>query len=190
MAQKLSRVNVKHLTDNVFKLLDNDWMLITAGTIDSYNTMTASWGSFGILWNKPIAICFIRPQRYTLEFINRADLFTLSFFSENYRDILNFCGGHTGRKVDKAEHTGLTPVSSENGSVYFSQARIVMECKKLYTDSLDPNSFLKSGLVNEIYPNHDFHHFFIGEIVNCYTSEIVAKDSLAKFDTTENDTQP
>jgi flavin reductase (DIM6/NTAB) family NADH-FMN oxidoreductase RutF len=190
MVQKLNRVNVKHLTDNVFKLLDNDWMLITAGTSDSYNTMTASWGTFGILWNLPIAVCFIRPQRYTLEFMNRSDFFTLSFFSENYRDVLSFCGSHSGRKVDKAVHTGLTSLTTENGGVYFAEARIVMECKKLYVDNLNPKNFVKQGFVNEIYPNNDFHHFFIGEIMNCYTSEIVMKEIGVRFEESENDSQP
>ena len=190
MAQKLNKVNVKHLTDNVFKLLDNDWMLVTAGTIESYNTMTASWGSFGILWNKPIVVCFIRPQRYTLEFVNRADVFTLSFFPENYRDALNYCGSHSGRKVDKMVHAGLTPVSSEKGSVYFSEARLIMECKKLYADSINPNSFIKKSLISDIYPNNDFHHFFIGEISNCYSSDIILKESKSKFEDSETDTMP
>jgi len=190
MVQKLNRINVKNLTDNVFKLLDNDWMLVTAGTQDSFNTMTASWGSFGILWNKPIAICFIRPQRYTIEFMNRVDFFTLSFFAENYRDSLNYHGSHSGRKVDKMAHTGLTSVSTENGSVYFSEARIVLECKKLYADSLNPDNFLKKSLINEIYPNSDFHHFFIGEIINCFSSEISIKNTQVKFDENEGDNQP
>ena len=190
MAQKLTKVNVKHLTDNVFKLLDNDWMLVTAGTMESFNTMTASWGCFGILWNKPIAICFIRPQRYTLEFVDKADVFTLSFFSDNYREALNFYGSHSGRKVDKMAHAGLTPLVSEKGSVYFSEARLVLECKKLYADSLHPDSFIKKSLITEIYPNNDFHHFFIGEISNCYSSDILIKETKTKFEDPETDTMP
>lgn len=190
MAQKLTRIHIKHLSDNVFKLLDDDWMLVTAGSADSYNTMTASWGCFGILWNKPIAICFIRPQRYTLEFVNRADTFTLSFYPEEYRNALNFCGSHSGRKTDKVEHMGLKPVFTETGSVYFSQARIVLECKKLYADGLNPANFIKPRLVNEIYPQNDFHHFFIGEIMNCLVSADELKQIDSKFEGSENDTQP
>lgn len=190
MAQKLTRIHVKHLTDNVFKMLDDDWMLVTAGTSESFNSMTASWGSFGILWNKPIAICFIRPQRYTLEFVSRADTFTLSSYSEEYRSALNFFGSHSGRKVDKVGNTGLQPVFTENGSVYFSQARIVLECKKLYADALSPDNFVKQQLVSEIYPNNDFHHFFIGEIINCYVSEAELKAKESRFEGSENDTQP
>lgn len=190
MVQKLNRINVKHLTDNIFKLLDNDWMLVTAGTMDSFNTMTASWGTFGILWNRPIAMCFIRPQRYTLEFVNRSDMFTLSFFTENYRDVLNFCGSHSGRKVDKTTHTGLTPATTENGSIYFAEARLVMECRKLYTDHLEPDNFINKALVTEIYPKSDYHHLFIGEIINCYSSENLIKDIGVRFEESEGDSLP
>jgi len=190
MEKVLNRINVKHLPDNFFKLLDNDWMLITAGSSESYNTMTASWGTFGILWNKPIAVCFIRPTRYTLEFVNRSDMFTLSFFSSEYHDILNFCGNHTGRNTNKAALTGLTPIFTEQGSVYFSQARIVMECRKLYVDKLKSENFVKTNLMKEIYPNGDLHHIFVGEIINCYSSEVVTKEKAANYENPEIDYLP
>ncbi|HEY4787096.1 MAG TPA: flavin reductase family protein [Bacteroidales bacterium] len=187
MEKTLNRINVKNVTDNVFKLLDNDWMLVTAGNSESYNTMTASWGALGILWNKPIAICFIRPQRYTLEFINKAELFTLSFFAEKYRDTLNFCGSHSGRHVNKAQVAGLTKVVTGTGGIYFSEARLVLECRKLYVDRLQPDNFLKDNLIREIYPKGDFHHFFVGEIINCYSSDIIAKENLSKFEKPDMD---
>jgi flavin reductase (DIM6/NTAB) family NADH-FMN oxidoreductase RutF len=181
MEKTLNRVNVKNLTDNIFKLLDNDWMLITAGDLKDYNTMTASWGTFGILWNKPIAFCFIRPQRYTIEFVTKAEMFTLSFFEEKYRDALNFCGSHSGRQTDKTLQTGLTSVVNENGSIYFSEARLVLECRKLYSDSLKSENFFKDTLIKDIYPKGDFHHFFIGEIINCYSSEMIVKEDYIQY---------
>ena len=87
----------QQLTDNFIKLIGNDWMLITAGSEDKFNTMTASWGAAGILWNKPVAICFIRPTRYTFNFANQENIFTLSFFHETERYILNYCGSKSGK---------------------------------------------------------------------------------------------
>jgi hypothetical protein len=106
------------LTDNPFKLIGSDWMLITAGTPEAFNTMTASWGGLGILWERKVATCYIRPTRYTYEFAERAQYFTLSFFSEKHRKALTYCGTHSGRNSDKVNEAGLTPVK-EGGFVYF-----------------------------------------------------------------------
>ena len=92
MSKSLVPIDPFLVKDNVFKLIGDDWMLITAGDIESYNIMTASWGTMGELWHKKICICFVRPTRYTFEFMNKADLFTLSFYDDKYREILNFCG--------------------------------------------------------------------------------------------------
>ena len=106
------------LTDNIFSLIGRDWMLITAADeTGKWNTMTASWGCAGILWNKPVAVCFVRPQRYTDEFIRRTDRLTLSFFDESMRDTLRFCGTQSGRTHDKAAETGLRPQVLPSGSV-------------------------------------------------------------------------
>ena len=183
----LKQVNVKLLTSNVFKLLDNDWMLVTAGTKDSFNTMTASWGSFGMLWNKPIAIGFIRPQRHTFEFVDTSDYFTLTFFSEKYRDALNFCGSHSGRSVDKISKTGLTVAYTKNGNVYFPEAKLVFECKKIYSDDLKQDKFVQLDLVDKIYPKKDFHRFFIGEIISCLSTDVPTKDFGLSFEEMEGD---
>ncbi len=144
-------------------------MLITAGNIKSFNTMTASWGGLGVLWNKNVAFIFIRPQRYTYGFAERSGFFTLSFFGEEYRDALNFCGSHSGRDVNKMEHTGLIPVETDRGNVYFSQARTVMECRKLYAGDILPEQFIDRALEKKIYPSKDYHRFYIGEIVKCFS---------------------
>jgi flavin reductase (DIM6/NTAB) family NADH-FMN oxidoreductase RutF len=159
--------HVKKLRPNVFSLLDDEWMLITAGKIDSLNTMTASWGGFGILWNRPVTFIFIRPQRYTLGFVEKHENFTLSFFDQKYKDILSFCGSKSGREVDKIKETGLVPVESENGSIYFQQARLVIECRKLYTDQVKPGKFIVKEIEKKIYKEKDYHHLFIAEIISC-----------------------
>jgi flavin reductase (DIM6/NTAB) family NADH-FMN oxidoreductase RutF len=167
----LKPIHVKSLSGNVFKLLDDEWMLITAGTKAKFNSMTASWGTFGILWNKPVAIGFVRPQRYTYEFINKADYFTLSFYPQQYRDALNIFGTYSGRDIDKVDKSELHPIYTEKGNVYYEEAWLVFECRKLYSDDIKPESFIEHKLIGNIYPQKDFHRFFIGEIINCFASD-------------------
>jgi flavin reductase (DIM6/NTAB) family NADH-FMN oxidoreductase RutF len=151
---------------NVFKLIGSDWMLITAGTPDSFNTMTASWGSLGVLWNKNVCFCFVRPSRYTYQFMEKNDHFTLSFFEEKYRDVLDFCGSHSGRDTDKAKETKITPVKGHLGGVYFKEARLVMECTKIYFQDLNPAHFLDKEIA-ENYTRKDYHRMYVGEVAHC-----------------------
>jgi flavin reductase (DIM6/NTAB) family NADH-FMN oxidoreductase RutF len=164
--EPFTQIKPTYITDNVFKLLDKDWMLVTAGNLEDYNTMTASWGHLGILWNLPVAIAYIRPQRYTYEFANRYPEYTLSFFTERYRTALQFCGTRSGRDHDKAAETGLTPVQTERGNVIFQEARLVLECRKIYEDDLKKKNFLLPEIATKNYPRNDFHRFYMGEVVN------------------------
>lgn len=166
MNKSFMEIKPEQITDNTFKLVGSDWMLITAGTLESYNTMTASWGGFGILWNKNICFCVVRPTRYTYNFIDKSNTFSLSFFDDKYREALQFCGSHSGKDVDKAASTGLTPVAGNNGTVYFNEARLVMECKKLYFQDISPKNFMDINL-DKNYPHKDYHRMYIGEIISC-----------------------
>lgn len=165
------RTDVKLLKDNFFKVLDDEWMLITAGVPGDFNMMTASWGTIGILWNKPVAVCFIRPHRYTFQFAERSGYYTLSFFNPSDRKILNICGNKSGRDVDKIRETGLVPVITEYGNIGYEQSRMVLECRLLYTDYLEEDHFVVPEIAKRNYPSKDFHKFYIGEIVNCYKSK-------------------
>ncbi|MNC25099.1 Flavoredoxin [compost metagenome] len=127
--------------------------------------MTASWGGLGVLWDKNIAICFVRPTRYTYEFLEASDGFTLSFFTEEYRDALEICGASSGRDTDKVEAAGLTVADHAQGLVSFQEARLVLECRKLYYQDLNPQHFLDPS-VHEMYHN-DYHRMYIGEITAC-----------------------
>lgn len=166
MAHELHPIDPCLVKDNAFKLIGADWMLITAGNIKSFNTMTASWGTLGELWNKKICTCFIRPVRHTYTFIEKVNYFTLSFFDEQHRDVLKLCGSKSGRDVDKVAETGITPVESGSGSVYFAEAQLVLECKKIYTHDLDPENFLDPKIHDE-YPQKDYHRMYVGEVVRC-----------------------
>lgn len=148
--------------ENSFKLLGKDWALITAKVGNKINTMTASWGGFGHLWNKNIVYIYIRPQRYTYEFVDNSDYFTLSFFDEEHRQKLLYLGKHSGRDGDKIKASGLTPLY-EKDHAYFSEAKLVLVCKKIYKQKLDPKGFIDEK-IEEFYKN-DYHTMYIGEIV-------------------------
>lgn len=167
MNNGFSSVKPKELKDNTFKLIGTDWMLITAGTAESFNTMTASWGGLGILWGKNVCYIFVRPERYTYGFMEKSDQFTLTFFDEKYRDALNFCGTKSGRDVDKIASTGLTPISDKEGIVYFNEARIVLQCRKLYFQDIDPKNFIDPSIAKN-YINSGYHRMYIGEITDCF----------------------
>ncbi len=166
MQHRFSEIDPTHITDNVFKLIGTDWMLITAGTIAAYNTMTAGWGGFGVLWNKKVCFCFIRPHRYTFSFMEQCENFTLSFFEEQYRSVLEFCGMNSGRDVDKITETGLNPIRERSGFIYFSEAQLVLACRKIYFQDLNQDHFLDPK-IHENYPEKDYHRMYVGEILRC-----------------------
>jgi len=167
MRAKFLSIKPDSIKDNVFELIGKDWMLITAGTKDSFNTMTASWGGMGVLWDKKVSIVFIRPTRYTFEFLEKSEVYTLSFLEEQYRDILMYCGTKSGRDVNKVAETSLTPVFGFS-SVHFAEARLVLECKKIYFQDITPDRFLDKA-IQEYYPKKDYHRVYVGEILRCLT---------------------
>lgn len=160
-----SKTDPKSLDVNFFEAIDKQWMLITAGNSEKCNTMTASWGGTGILWNKNVVFSFIRESRYTLEFVDNNDYFTLSFFGGKMKSELIFCGRNSGRDVDKIKETGLTPIF-DSEAPYFEQAELVLVCKKLYRQKMTADSFLDKTLIETQYANNDWHYAFVGEIVS------------------------
>lgn len=163
----MKEITVEQIQGNPFETIGKKWMLITAGDKNGYNTMTASWGSLGVLWNKNIATVFIRPQRYTKEFIDKNELFTISVYDEQYKDALKFCGAHSGRDCDKAKQTGLTPWFTDN-TTSFEQASLTLICRKLYQSRISPEHYI-DGDIERNYPNKDYHDVYIAEIIKAYT---------------------
>lgn len=161
-------VNPKEIDENAIKLIGDKWMLVTARDSAKFNMMTASWGTIGYLWNKPVVFIFIRPQRYTFGFLEEKENFTISFFGEQYRDALKICGSMSGRDVNKLEKTGLTPRYTEAGSVAFEEANLILECKKMYADFLNPEAFIDTAIVSAHYPAKDFHKVYVAEIVKAW----------------------
>lgn len=163
MAKKLMPIDPSLISDNPFRLIGADWMLVTAGTLKSFNTMTASYGALGELWHKKVAFCFVRPTRYTYEFMEKHECFTLSFFEEAYREVLRLCGAKSGREIDKMKGLGLTPVEGESKMVYFDEARLVFECRKIYCHDINPAFFLDAKIDAEY--NQDYHRMYVGEVI-------------------------
>lgn len=160
---RFKEIDLKRLSLEPFSLIGDAWMLITAGDAQDYNMMTASWGGLGVLWNKPVALCFIRPQRYTFEFAERNDYFSLSFYDEKYRGALMLCGSKSGRDINKTEATNLTPAFDEPAP-YFEEADLVFVCKKIHSQFLDPKCFIDTS-IEKNYNNGDYHKMYVGKII-------------------------
>ena len=160
--------------DGVFDLIGKEWMLITAaGKNDkgeeTVNTMTASWGGMGFLWNRPVAFCFVRPQRYTYRFTEQAERFSLSFFGEEYREALRLCGTKSGRDLDKFAAAGLTP-EAHDGVPVIKDARLTLICRKLYADTFEKEGFCLPELLQN-YAAGDYHRMYIAQIEQILESE-------------------
>lgn len=155
-------VTPESLTDNVFQAVGKDWMLITAGTPNNCNTMTASWGTMGVLWNHPIAVAYVRPQRYTYDFMENSERFSLSVLPETYREALQFCGTRSGRDGDKFAACGLT-VYDANGVPAVGEARLILICRKAYVQDIKEECFLDETLLSH-YKTKDYHRQYVGII--------------------------
>ncbi|HEY8424056.1 MAG TPA: flavin reductase [Clostridia bacterium] len=160
----LKEFNISEFNQNPFDLIGKRWMLIAAGDETKHNMMTASWGTLGVLWNKNVAIVFVRPTRYTCEFMEKHDYFSLNFPIDS--KVHNICGSKSGREIDKTKACDLTPVFSD-GTVYFKESEMVLICKKIYKTEFDPKMFLDKD-IEKLYPLKDYHKVFIGEIVKAY----------------------
>lgn len=160
------QISPDKIPGNIYKMLSENWMLITAGNDNGFNMMTASWGGLGHLYNKPVAFCFINPTRYTINFMESKDTYTLSFYTEAYRDALNYCGTHSGKDGNKVQGSGLTPITTPNGSKAFSEAWLIIECKKMVEQQFTPEAILDPAAREKW--GAEPHKMFIGEIINVW----------------------
>ncbi len=157
--------------EDAFRLIGKEWMLVTAGTPEHFNTMTASWGGIGWLWNKPVAFVFVRPERYTYKFIESGSRVTLSFLGEEHRAILNLCGTKSGRDIDKVKETGLTPILTERNAVAFAQSRITLDCRQLFRSEMQEAHFLDKAVLSRWYnasPGGSLHTMYVLEVEDVY----------------------
>lgn len=156
---------------NAMKMIGKDWMLIVAKDEkeNKVNGMTASWGFLGIMWNQPVAVCMIRPQRYTYGLAEAEERMSLAFFSEEYRDALRLCGTKSGRDCDKLAEAGLS-TEELDGVPVIREAETVLVCRKLYAGDLIKEGFLDPSLLAH-YKQEDYHRMYVCKIEGAYVKE-------------------
>ncbi len=148
-----------------FRIIGKDWMLITAEKEGKINSMTASWGGLGVIWGKNSAFIFVRKTRYTKEFIDGSDSFSLSFFDhEKYKKSLSYMGSVSGRNEDKISKSGLT-ISHYEGIPHYNEASKVLICKKMFCQPISPENFISKKIDDQWYKDKDYHDLYIGEII-------------------------
>ena len=163
--KKLQTIAAETLTKNPFHMIGKEWMLVTAEKDGKANTMTASWGGVGVMWGKNVAYIVLRPQRYTKEFVDQAESFSLSFLDESFRETLSYLGTKSGRDENKITRSGLT-LAHADGVTYFAEANTVLVCRKMYAQVLEPQCFLDQKAEQQWYPNKDYHTLYVAEITS------------------------
>lgn len=159
-------IDLNKISMNPYNMIGKDWYLITAGDINKFNTMTASWGQTGVIWGVPTFTILVRPSRYTYEFVEKNDTFTVSFFDSSYKQALNFCGSHSGRDYDKPKEANITPIEID-GNVSFKEANLIFVCRKKFETDITQTNFLDDSLL-KFYDTDPYHKMFIAEITAAY----------------------
>lgn len=170
----LQSINPNKFIVKAIDIWSNRGMLLTAGDFQKghFNTMTVGWGSLGVMWGKPFVQVVVRPTRYTYEFTELYDTFTLCAFPKEYLKALMLLGTKSGKNGDKIKESGLTPIESEKvPSPGFAEANLILECKKIYWDDLKPTNFLDETIDGN-YPEKDYHRIYFGEILGIFGTEV------------------
>lgn len=160
-------IAIEEFSAPFYRFFELDWLLLTSGDFSTgnYNAMTISWGSLGVIWNRPFVQVVVRPQRYTYEFIERYDTFTVCAFPRQYHQALSLLGVKSGRDSNKITEAGLTPCAVPHVQApAFVEASLVFECRKIYWHDFDPARFLDPA-IHKNYPIKDYHRSYYGEIL-------------------------
>ena len=161
-------VDVAKLSIEVVGLWMKQWLVLTAGTLDDCNMMTVAWGSLGYMWGKPFVQVVVRPQRYTRGYMDQSESFTLCTFSDKYRKDMQTLGIFSGRDGDKLSKTGLSlKASSKVSAPSYNEATLILECRKIYYQDMDPKGFVDST-IQDNYPTNDYHRVYFGEILAAF----------------------
>lgn len=168
---KYKEINPEELNKSAFQLIGKDWMLIAAQRDNKVNAMTASWGGFGVMWGKNVVYIVLRPQRYTKEFVDNSDTFSISFLGNDYKKQLGYLGSVSGRDEDKIVKSKLT-VSHMDDTPYFEEGNTVLICKKLYAQEFRPECFIQADLDEKWYGEKDYHTMYVAEIEKTLIKEI------------------
>lgn len=163
-------VAAEDFDENIFKLVGKDFTVITAG--ETPNSMVASWGGVGIMFNKPVTWNFLRANRFTLEKIRETGTYTMCYFPDQYKgDIMQF-GTKSGRNTDKMAQTKLTPMATPDGYPAYAEAKIIIECKLIAASTVSKDEFYteeaKTFLQEGFDDAKDWHKLVYGEITKIY----------------------
>ena len=167
---KFIEIKPEELNQSPFKLIGKEWMLITAEKDNKVNTMTASWGGFGVMWGKNVAYIVIRPQRYTKEFVDNSSKFSLTFFDESFKKQLGYLGTVSGKDEDKIAKANLT-ISHLEDTPHFEESKLTVICKKLYAQDFDPKCFISKDDDEKWYPEKDYHTLYVAEVEKIFIKE-------------------
>ena len=153
---------------NPFTWFKGSGLLLASGDMRRHNAMTIGWGALGNIWqhNLSTITVYVAPARYTYEFMERYQYFTVMVFDEDRKDVLEYMGTHSGRDGDKAAALGLHVAYTEHGTPYYLEAREVYECEVMYRDQFDSRGF--EEIPRKRYENFPagVHHEYIGKIVS------------------------
>ncbi len=156
-------IDLELLDKNAFELIGKDWMLVTASRGDKVNTMTASWGGFGVMWGKNVVYIVIRDSRYTKEFLDASETFSLTFFDNPPRAELKYLGAVSGRDEDKIANAKLE-VLRDGETAYIGDGNLIFLCRKMSATPITEETILDKKMVKQWYSDGDYHTLYIGEI--------------------------
>lgn len=166
----MQKIDWRSLEFNPFSKIQEQWAILGSGTMENFNMMTVNWGGLGVIWFKDVCTVYVRESRYTKEFMDKNELFTLTFLKEGHQDALKLCGAKSGRDTNKMTDSGLTPTLLD-GTVGFEEAELTLVCRKLYCGEMSKENFVYEETLQRAYPDGDYHTMYIGEIVAAYAEK-------------------
>ena len=148
----------------------HDAQLLAAGDKKKSNAMTIGWGGIGTLWGRPALTVYVAEKRYTKQFMDNSAYFTVMACDAKDSKVLNYMGSKSGRNGDKAKALGLHTAFTANGTPYYTEATLVIECKTMYVAPFDRKGF-KSDVPQKMYANFPagVHTMYIGEVVGAWS---------------------
>ena len=169
----MKEIKPEEINDNFIKLIGSEWMLVTAGDKSDFNMMTASWGGAGFLWARPVVTIYVRPERYTHEYIEKTNRFTLTFFPATMRKTLALMGSQSCRTYDKMQEPTLSPIELPSGEIAFDEARLILDCEILYKDAMCADKFINKQPLENWYgeAKGGLHDIYIAEIKQAWIKE-------------------
>lgn len=168
VSEEWTEIDPREIDVNPVKLYADDWMILSAGNDTAMNMMTIAWGGLGQLWGKPVVTVYVSTSRYTYQYMENNEYFTVTAFPEDYRDKLQYLGSVSGRDEDKIKGAGLTPEFTELGNPIYKEANLAIECKKIYSEQFQKNLIPLEQRQWYDETGTGVHVMYIGEIVHVW----------------------